>query len=263
MLARTAAAAAPSATAWSRTAIKLAAITEAHRMAHLPDPTADEDVRTVMAGIRRELGTAPKKKAPVTLDELRKLVRPLPRTLAGKRDRALLLVGWAGAFRRSELVALNVDDLRFGQKLTISLRRSKTDQEGKGLAKVVPRLEDETICPVRALREWLDAAGIKSGPVFRRIDRWDHVRDTRLTAQSVALIVKDAAKQAGLDYRQLAGHSLRSGFITEAADAGVESRDIMAQTGHKSEAVMRGYIRDAGHGAMNAVRAAFGEKRDE
>ncbi len=239
--------------------VKLAAIASAHRTAKQPDPTNDEDVRMVMGGIRRALRIAPSKKAPVTLEELRPMLNALPDTLAGKRDRAILLVGFAGAFRRSELIGVDVADIRLGDKLTITIKRSKTDQEGKGLVKVIPSLKDKTICPVEALRQWLNASEIKSGAIFRQIDQWGHMRDERLTPQSVALIVKSCAIRAGLEPRQFAGHSLRSGFITEAAGAGVDSRDIMAQTGHRSEAVMRGYIQDAGRGASRAVKAAMGE----
>ncbi len=240
--------------------VKLAAIASAHRTAKQPDPTHDEDVKMVMGGIRRALHVAPSKKAPVTLEELRPMINALPDSLAGKRDRAILLVGFAGAFRRSELVDVDVSDIRLGDnKLTITVKRSKTDQEGKGLIKVVPALKDKTICPVEALRQWLDAGEIKSGAIFRQIDQWGHMRDERLTPQSVALIVKAAAIRAGLEPRQFAGHSLRSGFITEAAGAGVEDRDIASQTGHKSMSVLHGYIQDAGRGAMSAVRAAMGD----
>ena len=240
--------------------VKLAAIAAAHRLAKQPDPTVDEDVRMIMAGIRRARGTAPQKKAPALLPDVRQMLAALPDTLAGRRDRALLLIGFAGAFRRSELVDLDVADLRLDTKVTIKVKRAKTDQEGKGLTKVIPRLTDQALCPVAALQGWLEASGIQSGAVFRPIDRWGQLRQRRLTPQSVALIVKSAAKRAGLEARQFAGHSLRSGFITEAAQAGVLSRDIMAQTGHQSEAVMRDYIQDAGLGALHAAQAAFGEK---
>jgi len=239
--------------------VKRAAISFAHRAAKQTDPTCAEDVRLVMAGIVKEHGRPPQKKAPLTLDDLRRLIAALPDSLAGKRDRALILVGWAGAFRRSELVALDVGDVRLNGELKVTVKRSKTDQEGAGMVKVIPTLADKTLCPVTALRAWLDAAGIQSGPVFRQMDKWGHVREHRLTPQSVALLVKARAADAGLDPRQFAGHSLRSGFITTAAVAGVESRDIMAVTGHKSEAVMRSYIQDAGLGAKRAISAAFGE----
>jgi len=246
----------------STISVARAAISAAHALAHLPDPAKSEDVKMVMAGISRKLGAAPVKKSPLTLDELRAATATLPATLAGKRDRALLLLGWAGAFRRSELVALDMaDSVRRAGELKITVRRSKTDQTGEGLVKVIPALKDKTICPVEALREWEDAAHIRSGPIFRQIDRWGNVRARAMTSQCVALTVKAAARRAGLDWRRFSGHSLRSGFITAAALAGVESRDIMAQSGHKSFDVMRSYIQDAGLGAKRATRAAFGEKR--
>lgn len=243
--------------------VKLAAIQHFHALAYAPDPTAAPEVKAVMAGIRRTLGTAPDKKAPVTLTDLRAMVGALPATLAGTRDRALILVGWAGAFRRSELVALDVADIELSRRLVIHVRRSKTDPEGKGMVKVIPPLADKDVCPLVNLRRWLSAAEIASGPLFRAVDQWGHVRARRMSGKSVANIVKAAAARAGLDADLFAGHSLRSGFITEAAGAGVPSRDIMAQTGHKSETVMRGYIQDAGLGAMAAVEAAFRVRREK
>lgn len=244
----------------STISVKLAAVAYRHRQQHYTDPTTDEDVKIVMSGIRRELGTAPDKKAPITLDDLRKIVNALPDTLAGKRDRAMLLIGFAGAFRRSELVALDVADLYVNGKITIKIKKSKTDQEGRGTTKVIPSIADEVIDPMTALKTWLAESGIKSGPLFRRIDKWDVMHDGRLNDKTVANIVKRAAERAGLEPVQFAGHSLRSGFITEAANAGVEDRDIAAQTGHKSMTVLHGYIQDAGRGAAGAVKAAFGEK---
>lgn len=237
--------------------VKRAAISSAHRLAKLPDPTTSEDVKMIMAGIRREKKTAPSKKAPVTVGELPAMLATLPDTLAGKRDRAILLVGFAGAFRRSELVGLEIADVRLNGELKIIVRQSKTDQEGAGLVKVIPALKDKALCPVEALRAWLDASGITSGAVFRQVDRWGHMREHRLTAQSVALVVKHCALAAGLDWRQMSGHSLRSGFITSAAAAGAHEADIMAVSGHKDLRVMRGYIQDAGLGARRAVNAAF------
>ena len=193
--------------------VKLAAVSFAHRMAHQPDPTNDESVRVMTAGIRRKLGTAPQKKAPATCAEIAKMVGALPDDLRGKRDRALLLVGFAGAFRRSELVGLDVADVRFDSTaMAVLVRRSKTDQEGAGMTKVIPYLDDE-LDPASALRGWLTAANIASGPLFRRVDRWGRVGAGRLLGRTVARVVKAAAESAGLEPRQFAGHSLRSGFV--------------------------------------------------
>jgi integrase len=239
--------------------VKLAAIAWAHRAAARPDPTVYEVVKATLAGIRRELRRAPAKKDPATLAEIRAMLATLDTaTLKGKRDKAMLLVGFAGAFRRSELVALDVADVRINGKLQATVRQSKTDQEGAGLVKTIPAIGGD-LCPVAALRDWLDTAGIASGPVFRRMDRHGNVFSGRLAPQSVALVVKDAAKSAGLDWRVFSGHSLRSGFITEAMDAGASDSDIMEQTGHKSVVVMRDYRKSSGVGATRAVLAVFGE----
>lgn len=241
--------------------LRLTAISQAHRLAKLEDPTRDPELRETMKGIRRELKTAPRKKAALTLDHLRAMTAALPDSLSGIRDRALILVGFAGAFRRSELVAVDVADVEIGAHVIIRIGKSKSDQEGSGSIKAIPPMEDE-LCPVRALRAWLAAAGIQSGPLFRPVDRYGHVRPGRLTDRAIALVIKAAAVRAGLEPSQFAGHSLRRGFITAAAGAGVQSRDIMAQSGHKSESVMRGYIEESGVQALAAVRAAFGRKRD-
>ncbi len=243
-----------------------AAIASAHTTAGHPDPTGHNDVSILMSGIRRVLAeegrALPAKKEPVTLEDLRALVASIDTgTIAGKRDRAIILVGYAGAFRRSELVALDVEHLRLNGKIIVTLPTSKTDQEGEGHKKHIPQLPDNDLCPVAALTAYLDAAGIASGPVFRRLDRGGNVANTRLSAQSVALILKKRAKAAGLDWRSLSGHSLRAGFVTTAHTEEADNSDIMAQTGHKSANTLRPYIRDAGLGAERAALAAFGLQR--
>lgn len=198
--------------------VKLAAITFAHRAHPDRNPAQTEPVRILMQGIRRTLGCAPVKKSPITRDELTRMLATLGDSLQAKRDKAMLLVGFAGAFRRSELAGLNVDDVRFGARdMLITLRRSKTDQDGEGITKRVPMLRDATVCPVRALRDWLNTAQIKSGALFRAIDRWGHPRQGRLDDKTIAFVVKRAATSAGLEARQFAGHSLRAGFATQAA----------------------------------------------
>jgi integrase len=240
--------------------VKLAAIAEAHRMAHLPDPTIDKDVKMVMAGIRREIGSPAEKKSPLLKDDLLEMIGALPDDLRGKRDKALLLVGFAGAFRRSELVNVMVHDIQFSRTgMVITLSRSKTDQEHHGMKKNIPSMKDKCICPVVALRQWLAESGITEGPVFRKIDRWDHVMRFGLTAQTVALVVKSAARRAGLDSEKFSGHSLRSGFVTSAFMANAPEWAIQKQTGHRSVSVLRSYNQDEGHGASNAARAALGE----
>jgi site-specific recombinase XerD len=165
-------------------------------------------------------------------------------TLAGLRDRALLLIGFAGAFRRSELVALDVADIEENETgLLVTIRRGKTDQEGIGRTIAIPR--GEVACPVKALRAWLEAAAIDAGPIFRPIAKGGTVQTSRLTCRSVANLVKAYAARAGLDASTYSGHSLRSGFLTSAAAKGASIFKMMDQSGHKSVDTLRGYVRDA------------------
>jgi integrase len=206
-----------------------------------------------LQGIRRTLGSAPAQKNAAITAEVRAMVETVsPTSLIGNRDRALLLVGFAGAFRRSELVSLDVADV-VSQATACSSRY--TDQEGIGRKVGLPFGSNPLTWPVRSLRAWLDMAGIVSGPIFRAVDRHGNVADTRLTDQSVVLIVKRCAKAAGLDWEKYAGHSLRSGLATAAAMADVSERAIMAQTGHKSLRMVRRYLRDGSLFRRNAAAA--------
>jgi integrase len=224
---------------------RLVAISQAHKLAGYERPTCSEMVRSVLKGIRRTEGTAQVAKAPATTDVLRRMLDTLPASILGTRDRALLLIGFAGAFRRSELVSLNVADVQFTTAgAVVTLRRSKTDQEGQGTKKGIPFGTSAATCPVRALKAWLDASGISEGPIFRPINRHGQVRGQRLTAHSVARVVKRYADAAGLPIADFSGHSLRAGLATSAAAAGASERAIMQQTGHKSERMVRRYIRD-------------------
>lgn len=234
----------------------LTSISQAHQHAGHDTPTTAPVVRQTWRGIRRTFGTASVGKAPARTAEVRAMVATLDDRLISVRDRALLLVGFAGAFRRSELVALDVDDLAdTADGLVVTVRRSKTDQEGAGETIGVPYGSDPSTCPVRAYRAWLEAAGITAGPVFRPVDRHSHMADRRLGDRAVAEVVKRCAAAAGLDPAQYAGHSLRAGLITAAAEAGVAERDIMRQSRHKSVPVMRRYIRGATVWQANAAAA--------
>jgi integrase len=226
------------------TARRLAAIGQAHRAAGWPTPTDDPAVKVVWVGIRRVHGTAAEGAAPLTVALLRRVVEALPEDLVGHRDRALLLVGFAGALRRSELVALDVADVeQRTEGLVLRIRRSKTDQEGAGRLVGVPYGSNPPTCPVRALRAWCEAAEITTGPLFRPVTRSGKLGGGRLTAASVNRAVQRAVRRAGLDPRPYSAHSLRAGLATSAAEVGVSERAIMAQTGHRSLAVARGYIR--------------------
>ncbi len=223
---------------------RLWAISKRHQGAHLSDPTKTVEIHEVMKGIRRALGSAQTQKAPIVTDVLRVMLGTLDTSPAGLRDRALLLVGFAGAFRRSELVGLQVADVAFNpQGLVITLRRSKTDQQGEGTQRALPYGLSPVTCPVRALRAWLDAADLPRGPLWRPIDRHGNIRPAALTSHAVARLVKRCAAAAGLNPADFSGHSLRAGLATAAAAAGVSERSIMAQTGHKSERMVRRYIR--------------------
>jgi integrase len=220
-------------------------------------PTPDAQVRLVFQGIRRTLGSAPDQKNAAITAQVRAMVETLSATsFSGVRDWALLLVGFASALRRSEVVSLDVADVTFGgDGLIVQLRRSKTDQEGEGRKVGLPFGSNPLTCPVRALRAWLDVAVIARRPIFRAVDRHGNVAAVRLTDQSVALVVKRCAKAAGLDSKKYAGHSLRSGLATAAAMADVSERAIMAQTGHKSLPMVRRYIRDGSLFRRNAAAA--------
>ena len=175
---------------------------------------------------------------------------------AGCRDRALLLLGFAGALRRSELVGLDVADVTEGTDgLTVRLRRSKTDQEGAGRTVGIPYGSNPATCPVRAWRAWLEVSGVAEGAAFRPVDRHGHIGGTRLSAQAVALVLKRHAARAGLDPGEVAGHSLRAGLATSAAAAGVPERVIAEQTGHRGTAMLRRYIREGSLFRENAASA--------
>jgi site-specific recombinase XerD len=223
---------------------RLAAIRYAHKLAGLETPTDAEAVKATMRGICRTFGSAKVKKAPAIAARVLSMVAAAPDQLSDLRDHALLLIGFAGAFRRSELVALDVADIEETQTgLLVTIRRSKTDQEATGRTIAITR--GDVACPVKALREWLDAAGIVSGPLFRPINKSSTVSASRLTCRSVANIVKQCAGRAGLDATIYSGHSLRSGFLTSAAARGASIFKMMDQSGHKSIDTLRGYVRDA------------------
>lgn len=232
----------------------LAAISETHRLAGLPSPRSDHVVRDVMKGIRRTLSVAQNRKAPVMLHDLKRMVTGLPEGLKGIRDRALLVLGFAGAFRRSELVALDVGDLSFTTDgLEVRLRGSKTDQERAGVTIGVPYGGHPKSCPVRAVQAWLGAAAIVDGPVFRRVDRHGRISPSRLGSKAVAGVVKACAELTGLDPGIYGGHSLRSGLITTAIKVGKSEHLVMRQSRHKSIAVFRTYVRDVDLFSENAA----------
>jgi integrase len=243
--------------------LHLAAIAYAHRAAGLPTPTLHQAVREVRTGVRRTHGAPVRGKAALMTEDLRLLLELLDRTPLGLRDRALLLLGFAGAFRRSELVSLDVEDLEFTPRgVRVQLRRSKTDQEAQGRPVGVPYGVTPETCPVQAVERWLAHVrtvlpGYDRGPLFLRLDAAGRVRLGRLSDRGVARVVQRWAERAGLDPARFAGHSLRAGLATSAAAGGVSERAIMNQTGHRSLAMVRRYIRDGElFGDDNAARGA-------
>jgi site-specific recombinase XerD len=224
----------------------LAAISQAHELAGFDSPRKAPAVRETWKGIRREQGTAPAPKSPLLVSELRSMLAAMPDTLRGKRDRAMLVMGLAGAFRRSELVALDLADIEHAAEgLRVTVRRSKTDQEAAGAVVGIPYGSDPSTCAVRLLTAWLEAAGIEDGAIFCTVDRWQNVGD-RLTGQDVARAVKRAATAAELEPKRLAGHSLRSGLATQAAMDGAPLDSIMRQgRWRSSQTVLSKYIRPA------------------
>ncbi|MHA7839490.1 MAG: site-specific integrase [bacterium] len=221
-----------------------AAIRWAHEAQGFPAPTSAKGVRATLSGIRRELGAAPqRRKQAATPDHLLAMVSHTSSDLLGLRDRALLLFGFASALRRSELVTLTVEDLeRTERGLLVTVRRSKSDPEGKGHQVAIVPGRTEASCPIVALERWLEAAGIEQGRVFRRVDRHGHVGD-ELGGRAVGVIVKRLASKARLDPAAFGGHSLRAGFVTAAAERGASLDRIMDHTGHKSVGMVRVYTR--------------------
>jgi site-specific recombinase XerD len=198
-----------------------------------------------MRGIRRLSTRGVVKKEAAVDDQIKKMVDTCDAsTFQGLRDRALLLLGFAGAFRRSELVALDVADLKITPEgLIVLIRKSKTDQESEGQRIAIPRVDESPYCPVQAVMEWLSAANIEQGAIFRRITKGNNLTEDRLTDQSVAHVIKRLAAKAGLIASQYAGHSLRSGFLTSAAAQRASIFKMAAQSRHKSLDVLSGYVR--------------------
>jgi len=240
---------------------RLAAI----RWKHLAEDLAEPDsaiLRDVWAGIRHMRGRPPNKKRAMIVADLRKVLQRMPATTAGLRDRALILVTFAGAFRRSEISGLMLEDrksLSGGARLRfvaggaeILLPRSKTDQSGRGRTVAIPHGKTK-LCAIAALKTWLEHAGISSGPVFRPVDRHQRIAARAISPAVVADVVKRSAERAGLDPEVFAGHSLRSGFITQAAANGAEIDLIMRQSGHVKTDTVMGYIRDAELFTRNAA----------
>jgi len=236
-----------------------ATITKAHKVAGHPSPLSDPGVQEVLSGIRKTRGMLPAQKRAAVLPILRKMCATCPQdTLRGVRDRAVLLVGWAGAFRRSEIVLIRVEDLKFvDEGVMVAVPRSKTDQEGRGQVVAIPYGSDPRTCPVRTLKRWLELSAITTGPVFRPILRGKPSRarsPEKDGGKLISRIVKRAARRAGLDPAAFGGHSLRSGLATQAADAGKPDRSIMRHGRWRDRRTLDKYVREAKAWKDNAAQ---------
>ncbi len=229
---------------------RLSAIGKMHRFNDLPWNPGHRDIQEPLQGLLRERGRAVRKAAALTLVMLRQLVATCDASSRGRRDRALLLIGFAGALRRSELVALQVEDVVATQGgLRLRIRRGKTDRAGEGAELGLPRGRHVETCPVRAFEAWQAVAKRRAGPLFRRVSTAGRIGDTALHPDAVRRILTHRAGMAGLSvegFERLSAHALRVGFITEAYDKGVRDEDIMRHTRHRDLRTMRGYVQRAG-----------------
>ena len=202
-----------------------------------------------LLGIKRVHGVKQKSKKPLLINDLKLIINQIneeKNEIKKFKNKSLILIGFAGGFRRSELVSIEYDDIDFvPEGVKIFIKRSKTDQTGEGMTKAIPYFENSSYCPVIALKQWIEIASIKSGKIFNISDK------------SVALTIKKYALSAGLDYTKYAGHSLRSGFATSTAEMGADERSIMAMTGHKTTQMVRRYIQEANlfnNNALNKIK---------
>ena len=215
-----------------------------------------------LMGIRRVKGSIQRGKKPILINHLKSIINSIndQNTSETKklRNKSIILIGFGGGFRRTELISIDYEDLEFvPEGLRITVRKSKTDQLGEGMMKGIPYFNNEKYCPVINLRKWLEVSSIKSGPIFRKFSKGFYITEKRLTDQSVALLIKEYLSLAGIENRNFSGHSLRSGFATVAADSGADERSIMAMTGHKTTQMVRRYIREANifkNNALNKIK---------
>ena len=211
-----------------------------------------------LMGIKRKKGSIQIGKKPLLINHLKQIINIIDEQKIEKikklRNRTLILIGFGGGFRRTELISIDHEDLDFvDEGVKITLRKSKTDQFGEGLVKGLPYFANDKYCPVSSLKNWIYLSKIKTGPIFRRFAKGSVLTSHRLTDQSVVLIIKDCLKLAGIDNQNFSGHSLRSGFATAAAESGADERSIMAMTGHKTTQMVRRYIREANIFKNNAL----------
>ena len=241
---------------------RLVSISMIHKLkGHYLDSKHPIIVENLM-GIRRVKGSIQQGKKPILISHLKQVINVINEQkneeIKKLRDKTLILIGFGGGFRRTELVSIDYEDLEFvPEGLKIMIRRSKTDQFGEGMIKGLPYFSNEIYCPIINIKKWLDISKIKSGPIFRRFSKGSILKDKRLTDQSVVLLMKKYLNLAGIENKNFAGHSLRSGFATVAAESGADERSIMAMTGHKTTQMVRRYIKEANifkNNALNKVK---------
>ena len=241
---------------------RLVSIGVIHRLkGHYLDTKHPLIVENLM-GIKRRKGSIQNGKKPLLINNLKRIINVIDQQKKEQikifRDRTIILIGFSGGFRRNEIVSLDYDDLDFVEEgLKINIKRSKTDQFGEGSIKGLPYFDNSQYCPVVSLKNWIDIAKINSGSLFRRFSKGSRLTEKRLTDQTVALLIKEYLKLAGVDNKNYSGHSLRSGFATSAAESGAEERSIMAMTGHKSSEMVRRYIKEANlfkNNALNKIK---------
>ena len=241
---------------------RLVSIGVVHRLkGHYLDTKHPSIIENIM-GIKRRKGSIQKSKKPLLINHLKQLIDVIDEQnneeIKKLRDRSIILVGFSGGFRRNEIVSLDYDDLDFVEEgLKIQIRRSKTDQFGEGSVKALPYFDSSKYCPVISLKNWIEISKIETGPLFRRFVKGSKLSENRLTDQTVALLIKEYLKLAGINNKNYSGHSLRSGFATTAAESGAEERSIMAMTGHKSTEMVRRYIKEANlfkNNALNKIK---------
>jgi len=241
---------------------RLVSINMVHKLkGHYLDTKHPIIVENLM-GIRRAIGSIQKGKKPILINHLKLIINIINEQKTGEikklRDKSLILIGFGGGFRRTELISIDHEDLEFvPEGLKITIKRSKTDQYGEGMIKGLPYFNNETYCPIMNLKKWLEISKIKSGPIFRRFSKGSLLTDKRLTDQSVVLLIKQYLNLAGIENKNFAGHSLRSGFATVAAEFGADERSIMAMTGHKTTEMVRRYIRETNifkNNALNKIK---------
>jgi len=241
---------------------RLVSIGVIHKLkGHYLDTKHPSIIENIM-GIKRRKGSIQKAKKPLLIKSLKLIIDAIDQQnkqeIKKFRDRSIILIGFSGGFRRNEIVSLDYDDLDFvPEGLKINIKRSKTDQFGEGFTKALPYFDSSQYCPVISLKNWLNISKITSGPIFRRFLKGSKLSENRLTDQTVAILIKEYLNLAGINSKNYSGHSLRSGFATSAAESGVEERNIMAMTGHKSTEMVRRYIKEANlfkNNALNKIK---------